>query len=137
MAAADLRDRVLGRLDEVKDPCSVATGAPMGLTEMGLVKSVEVGEDGAVRVVLRLTSPFCEMIGFLKASAIDGIRRLPGVAAVTVESDSGFDWSPEDMAPHQQRRRAERLAAVRADVAAHRAPPLVALPLTITRRETP
>ncbi len=127
----DLRERVLGRLDEVKDPCSVATGTPMGLAEMGLVRSVEISDDGEVDVVLRLTSPFCEMIGFLKSSAIGKIEDLPGVASVTVESDSGFDWSPEDMAPHLQQRREERLAAVRADVAAHRR-----LPLTITRRET-
>lgn len=127
----ELEERILGRLDEVKDPCSVATGTPMGLTEMGLVKSVDVSDDGEVRVVLRLTSPFCEMIGFLKSSAIDKIADLPAVASVSVESDSGFDWSPDDMAPHQQERRAERLRAVRADVAAHRR-----LPLTIARRET-
>lgn len=128
---SDLRERILGRLDEVKDPCSVATGSPMGLAEMGLVRSVDISADGDVHVVLRLTSPFCEMIGFLTESATKEIAGLPAVASVTVESDSGFDWSPEHMAPHQQQRRAERLSAVRADVAAHRR-----LPLTIARRET-
>lgn len=127
-----LEQRVRARLDRVKDPCSVTAGTPMGLDEMGLVRSVDVSADGDgdVSIVLRLTSPFCEMIGFLKSSAIGEVEQLPGVASVTVESDSGFDWSPEDMAPHLQRRREERLSAVRADVAAHHR-----LPLTITRRE--
>jgi len=126
-----LEQRIRARLDQVKDPCSVTAGTPMGLDEMGLVRSVDVSDDGEVSVVLRLTSPFCEMIGFLKSSAIGEIEQLPGVASVTVESDSGFDWSPEDMAPHLQQRRSDRLSAVHADVAAHRR-----LPLTITRRET-
>ena len=129
--SADVRARILGHLDEVKDPCSVATGEPMGLAEMGLVKSVDISEHGAVSVVLRLTSPFCEMIGFLKSEAVAKIAGLPTVASVTVESDSGFDWSPEDMAPHLRQRREERLRAVRADVAAHRL-----LPLIIERRDT-
>jgi metal-sulfur cluster biosynthetic enzyme len=120
----ELRERILGRLDEIKDPCSVATGSPMGLAEMGLVKSLDISDDGEVGLVLRLTSPFCEMIGFLKQSAIEKIADLPAVASVTVESDSGFDWSPEDMAPHLQRQRNERLAAYRL------------LPLTVTRQET-
>jgi metal-sulfur cluster biosynthetic enzyme len=121
---SDLRERILGRLDEIKDPCSVATGSPMGLAEMGLVKSVAISDDGEVDVVLRLTSPFCEMIGFLKSSAIEKIADLPAVATVSVESDSGFDWSPEDMAPHLQQQRQERLASYRL------------LPLTVTEKET-
>lgn len=128
---AELRERILGHLDEVKDPCSVATGEPMGLAEMGLVRSLDISDDGAVSVVLRLTSPFCEMIGFLTSESEAKIASLAGVASVTVQSDSGFDWSPEDMAPHRQLRREERLAAVRNDVAAHRR-----LPLTIIRQET-
>lgn len=119
-----LEQRIRARLDQVKDPCSVSSGRPMGLDEMGLVRSVDVSADGEVTVVLRLTSPFCEMIGFLKSSAIGEIEQLPGVASVAVESDSGFEWSPEDMAPHLQQQRAERLASYRL------------LPLTTTRRET-
>lgn len=126
-----LRERILGHLDEVKDPCSVTAGTPMGLTEMGLVRSVDISSDGEVTVVLRLTSPFCEMIGFLRSSSVGKIEDLAGVTSVTVQSDSGFDWSPEDMAPHLQQRRADRLRAVHADVAAHRR-----LPLTTERRET-
>jgi len=122
---ADLRAEILRALDEVKDPCSVTAGDSLGLTEMGLVRSVDVSSEGAVTVTLRLTSPFCEMIGFLKTSALDGLQALPGVSSVTVEADSGFDWSTEHMSPQVRERREERLRAIRADVEARRRLPLV------------
>ena len=86
----------------------------MGLVEMGLVRSVDVTPAGEVTVCLRLTSPFCEMIGFFKNTAVDRIRSLPSVVSVTVETDSGFDWSPEYMSPARQEQRRQRLAALRA-----------------------
>lgn len=80
----DLHERVTAALDEIKDPCSLAAGTPLGLAEMGLVKEIRIGVDGAVAVNLRLTSPFCHMIGFFKTEAIARIGRLPGVVSVTL-----------------------------------------------------
>lgn len=96
-------------LDEIHDPCSVAAGLHLGLVEMGLVKSVRVSTDGDVDITLRLTSPFCEMVGFMKGEAIDRIAELPDVKSVNVQADSGFDWSPETMSADARRRRDERL----------------------------
>ena len=112
-ATATIQDEVLRVLDEIKDPCSVGFGDPMGLVEMGLVRSVDVSPAGEVSICLRLTSPFCEMIGFFKNTAVDRIRSLPSVESVTVEADSGFDWSPEYMSPARQEQRRERLRAMR------------------------
>lgn len=108
-----LRDDVFRVLDEIKDPCSVGFGDPMGLAEMGLIRSVDVSPAGDVNVCLRLTSPFCEMIGFFKTTAVDKIRALPSVGSVVVEADSGFDWSPEFMSPARQQQRRERLRTLR------------------------
>lgn len=114
MTSADaLREKVLGCLDDVKDPCSVASSNPLGLVEMGLVRAVEISPTGDVSICLRLTSPFCEMIGFFKNEAIDKIRGLPGVGDVSVQSDSGFDWSPDAMSPRARAEREERLIALR------------------------
>ena len=104
-----LRSEVLRILDEIKDPCSVGFGDPMGLAEMGLIRSVDVSPAGDVKVCLRLTSPFCEMIGFFKTAAVDKIRELPSVGNVVVEADSGFDWSPEFMSATRRQQRRERL----------------------------
>ena len=114
IATTTIQDEVRRVLDEIKDPCSVGFGDPMGLVEMGLVRSVDVSPAGDVTVGLRLTSPFCEMIGFFKHTAVDRIRSLPSVESVTVEADSGFDWSPEYMSPDRQEQRRQRRAALRA-----------------------
>ena len=113
MVTDTLQSEVLRILDEIKDPCSVGFGDPMGLAEMGLIRSVDVSPAGDVNVCLRLTSPFCEMIGFFKTTATDKIRELPSVGSVCVEADSGFDWSPEFMSPARQEQRRERLRTLR------------------------
>jgi len=113
-STATLQDEVRRILDEIKDPCSVGFGDPMGLVEMGLVQAVDVTPTGDVTVRLRLTSPFCEMIGFFKHTAVERIRSLPSVESVTVETDSGFDWSPDYMSPARQEQRRQKLAALRA-----------------------
>lgn len=118
------RAQIHARLDEVKDPCSVTAGNPMGLAEMGLIKSAEVSDGGDVSLVLRLTSPFCEMIGFLKSQAEEKVGALPGVRSVSVATDSGFDWSPEDMSAEQQQRRRARLAVMRDEALRHRRLPI-------------
>lgn len=112
-ARTALTEQIHRVLDRIQDPCSVATSVPMGLVEMGLVKSVEVTEAGEVTVQLRLTSPFCEMLPFMKAEAIRGIGALEGVAAVTVHHDAGLDWDHDLIAPAARHRRELRLAVLR------------------------
>jgi metal-sulfur cluster biosynthetic enzyme len=99
-------------LDEIKDPCSVATSVPMGLSEMGLVKSVDVAAGGRVEIELRLTSPFCEMVPYMKREAERRVADLPGVSSVEVRHDSGLDWDPDMIAAEAQERRRRRLQAI-------------------------
>lgn len=106
----EIRREVLRRLDQIQDPCSVAGGTPMGLNEMGLVKSVEVSAAGDVEIDLRLTSPFCHMIGFMKKTAIEKVGRIDGVHGVEVNGDAGLDWTPDLIAPAPEKRRQARLA---------------------------
>jgi metal-sulfur cluster biosynthetic enzyme len=107
------RAAVLGQLDLIHDPCSVASGVPMGLTEMGLVAHVDIAPDGRVHIDLRLTSPFCHMIPFMQSEAVRLVGALPGVTSVTVAGDQGLDWSPDMIAPEAQERRRLRLEGVR------------------------
>lgn len=111
MSASTLPERIGALLDEIHDPCSVATGDALGLDEMGLVRAVEVGDDGDVHVHIRLTSPTCVMVGFLRTEIHDRVALLPGVRSVEVDFDGGFDWGPELMSAAVRRRRAERFAA--------------------------
>ncbi len=107
--ATDLHARILTELDQIKDPCSLASGVPMGLDEMGLVDTVEIGDDGRVDIRLRLTSPFCHMIGFFHVEAKRRIMGLSGVTDVHVSADTGLDWSPSRISPAAQARRAANL----------------------------
>jgi metal-sulfur cluster biosynthetic enzyme len=103
-------------LDEVRDPCSVAAGEPLGLDEMGLVESVEI-EGECVRVALRLTSPSCLMHGVFLDEIERKVGVLAGVGAVETSFDAGLDWDPtmirEDIRQARLRRLRERLAQAR------------------------
>ena len=104
-----LRPAILAALDTIKDPCSMAAGTPFGLCEMGLVDTVDIAENGAVTVKLRLTSPFCHMIGFFKTEAATRIGAIEGVTSVALEADNGLDWSPSRISPAAQARRQHHL----------------------------
>jgi len=109
----ELTREILRVLDEIHDPCSVSMSMPMGLDEMGLVKEVRVTPAGHVDITLRLTSPFCEMVPFMKGEAISRVAALDGVTRVEVRHDSGLDWDHDLIAPRAQERRRRRLGALR------------------------
>ncbi len=110
-----LRELITAELDEIKDPCSLAAGTPMGLAEMGLVDTIGIDDAGKVVVKLRLTSPFCHMIGYFTKEASRRIEALPGVTGVELQADNGLDWSPSRISPAATARRSQyldRLASV-------------------------
>ena len=106
----ELERAIRTALDAIKDPCSLASGSPMGIAEMGLVKEVAISPEGDVAVALRLTSPFCHMIGFFKKEVIRIVSDMPGVRHVTMSADEGLDWSPREIAPAALARREAALA---------------------------
>jgi metal-sulfur cluster biosynthetic enzyme len=101
-----LREQIVAALDQIKDPCSVATGLAMGLAEMGLIKAVRISEAGEVDIDLRLTAPFCHMINFFQEETAKLVGAIAGVVEVRLHPDNGLDWSPDFMAPEARSRRA-------------------------------
>ena len=57
------------------------------ITELGMVKSVEIGRDGRVDVAVWLTVTGCPMRETIIRSVSEAVSRLPGVAGVEVELD--------------------------------------------------
>ena len=112
-----LRALITAELDEIKDPCSLAAGTPFGLAEMGLIDEIVISETGTVLVKLRLTSPFCHMIGFFKQEATRRIQSLPGVTAVELAADNGLDWSPRRISASAVARRESHLQRMKASAA--------------------
>ena len=107
-----LRDRVLGALEAVKDPCSVATRRPMSIVDLGLLVGLEIDEQaGAVSIVLRPTTLGCVLMGSIMQASEEQARAVEGVHEVQVRLDLEAEWDPGSMSP----RAAERLAAARAD----------------------
>jgi metal-sulfur cluster biosynthetic enzyme len=92
---AELVDEVYRALDAVVDPCSVATGRPMGMHQMGLVGQVDIEPGGIVHVQIRLTSPTCMFVGVFVDEIRDYIGAVPGVRDVHVSFDGGLDWTPD------------------------------------------
>ncbi|MFE7157001.1 metal-sulfur cluster assembly factor [Streptomyces sp. NPDC057636] len=98
-APTPLHAEVMERLNRVQDPCSVAAGRPMGLVDMGLIKQVDITGPGDVTVYLRLTSPACYLMTFLKRESVREVSSCVGVTSVEVHPDEGLDWSPQLIAP--------------------------------------
>jgi metal-sulfur cluster biosynthetic enzyme len=120
--AGGLEQEIRERLNEIQDPCSVAAGTATGLVDMGLVEEVAVSAHGDVRVNLRLTSPTCNMLGYMAEEANAKVRELSGVRSVEVVADQGLDWSPSMMSPEAQERRRARVRMLHERARQHRQP---------------
>lgn len=107
MSAADQIREALRRLN---DPCSVASGTPIDIESMGLVKDVQAHSDGTVRVEIRLTSPSCVMLGYFTREIERLAATVQGVRSVDVRFDAGLDWEPTMMSEETRRDRAQRFA---------------------------
>ena len=75
-------EQVTSALAGVKDP---EIGRP--ITELGMVKSVAVGADGAVAVEVYLTVAGCPMRDTITSRVTDAVAALPGVSGVRVALD--------------------------------------------------
>jgi metal-sulfur cluster biosynthetic enzyme len=91
-------EQVRAALECVVDPCSVATGVPLNVLQMGLLRGIEV-QGGRVRVKLRLTSPLCFQFAYFQEAIEKAIGQLPGVEGVVCEADHGLEWRPEMIDP--------------------------------------
>jgi metal-sulfur cluster biosynthetic enzyme len=93
----ELLELVHAAINEVHDPCSIATDRRMSIAELGLVVAVDAGADGGVSVVVRTTAPSCVLIGSIMQAVDDKVSAVPGVTSVTVDLDTHATWSEELM----------------------------------------
>ncbi|MDR3470676.1 MAG: iron-sulfur cluster assembly protein [Devosia sp.] len=97
-------DRVTEALRTVVDPCSIATGVPVNLVDMGIVRGIKI--DGSqVEVQLRFTSPICWQAANILTAIEVAVMAIDGVEQVRCDTRSGaWEWKPEMMAPSAQAR---------------------------------
>ncbi len=98
------KERVRACLSKIVDPCSVGTGLPLNVLEMGLLRDIEI-RDGHVTVRLRLTTPMCMLVPYFLDEVQTRVGALPDVESVTCETDAGMDWEPMMMSEEARRRR--------------------------------
>jgi metal-sulfur cluster biosynthetic enzyme len=92
-------------INSIVDPCSAGRGVPIGLVDMGLLRTVTVQRANGtvgVKVAMRVTSPGCSFTVEFDAQVR---RRLRDAGADWVEIDwdcESFDWTPADIDPVAQ-----------------------------------
>src|SRR5260370_31604007 len=120
---ADISESPLGPLRDalrrVVDPWSIATGVPVDLLDMGLVKDLRL-DGGTAHVELIVTSPLCTQVGLIIELVREVLKGVDGVGSVEVTVDARAERWPGMMAASAR----ARLRAVR---------PLPVLPAAIPR----
>ncbi len=91
-------EEVVASLRGIVDPCSAATGVPLSIVDLGLVRNVAI-DGGEVRVELRLTSPLCHQVPYFLMEIERLVGALDGVRLVTCDYDLGLEWTPDLMSP--------------------------------------
>lgn len=90
--AASLRDRIEDVLRTVYDP-----EIPVNIWELGLVYSVQIGDNNNVQVTMTLTAPACPVAGEIIFNVESKIRELEGVGDVHVHLTFDPPWSKDMM----------------------------------------
>jgi ATP-binding protein involved in chromosome partitioning len=78
------------------------------ITDLGMVKSVDIGEGGAVRVAVYLTISGCPMRETITSRVREAVERVPGVTGVEVELDVMSDEQRKALATSLRGGQAER-----------------------------
>ncbi len=63
---------------------------PVNIFDLGLVYTIDIAEEGDVRVTMTLTAPGCPVAGEMPGWLAEAIEPLPGVKTVEVE----ITWDP-------------------------------------------
>jgi len=90
--AMELDARVIDALKTCFDP-----EIPVNIFELGLIYQVKVSAEGAVNVLMTLTSPSCPAAQSLPGEVKEKIENIAGVTVADVEVVWDPPWSPERM----------------------------------------
>ncbi|MEU8139659.1 Mrp/NBP35 family ATP-binding protein [Streptodolium elevatio] len=78
------------------------------ITELGMVKSVDIAADGRVKVAVYLTVAGCPMRDTITSRVREAVGKVAGVTAVEVELDVMSDEQRKELASHLRGGQAER-----------------------------
>ena len=70
---------------------------PVNIYDLGLIYTIEIDEENAVRIIMTLTAPGCPVAGEMPGWVADAVEPLPGVKQVDVEMTFEPQWGMEMM----------------------------------------
>lgn len=85
-------DSVIAAICEVFDP-----EIPVNIYELGLIYTVDIHDDGSVKVEMTLTAPACPSAQELPDQVRNAVLTVPGVTACEVETVWEPPWDPSRM----------------------------------------
>ncbi len=90
--AREIEEKVVEQLRSVYDP-----EIPVNIFELGLIYEIDVTPEGAVKILMTLTSPACPVAGSLPPDVEARVRAIPGVVEARVDVVWDPPWSPDKM----------------------------------------
>jgi FeS assembly SUF system protein len=91
-AGAPTEDALIEAIATVYDP-----EIPVNIYELGLIYTVEIADDGAVRVEMTLTAPACPSAQELPVQVEQAVLGVEGVTSCHVETVWDPPWDPSRM----------------------------------------
>ncbi len=87
------------RYDSVVEACKTVYDPeiPVNIYDLGLIYTIDINAENAVRVVMTLTAPGCPVAGEMPGWVADAVEPLPGVKQVDVEMTFQPQWGMEMM----------------------------------------
>jgi FeS assembly SUF system protein len=82
---SELEAKIIAALKTVFDP-----EIPVSIYDLGLIYSIDIADDCAVKIQMTLTAPACPVAGMIVAEVQ---RKVAGIAGVT-KSDIDLVWDP-------------------------------------------
>jgi metal-sulfur cluster biosynthetic enzyme len=95
---------VEGLLNEIIDPCSGATGVPIGLVDMGIVRRIDI-QDGEVTISLLPTFGGCLFVPLFEEEMRTRLEELEWCRSVRFEALTGREIWTEDLMRSEARAR--------------------------------
>lgn len=86
------RDALIAAIKTVQDP-----EIPVDLYELGLIYELDIADDGAVKVVMTLTTPNCPVAETMPGMVEQAVRKVDGVKDVIIDLVFEPAWDPSRM----------------------------------------
>lgn len=91
------REDVVEALEAVHDP-----HVPVSLRRMGMLRDIEIADDGSVIVQVCIPCMGCPGVGMLRANVREAVLSVAGVTSVVVEEGWHLPWSRDMIEPEVQ-----------------------------------